>query len=291
LNIKPIAIQRTGKFDGKIRSMKISLVSAYDVFKTLGSSRKLKSDQIFNEVRITSDKTPKQRLYFQNLRKELDKRRSDGESNLTIKYVKGIPSIVNSAVQKKLISFTKFQLYYQNVRNLVSKLNTLTPLLCTSGLDIIAFTETWFYPSISTSELNFSNYTVFRCDRSYYCDSSSGRGGGVLIAVESTLICKVLNVSVKSIECVFVLINLGPNILILGCVYIPPLSPITHYEQFFISVNELFISNPKAKFVISFYNFKIFSVKKVTCIVVFNWFFRVNYIMIIGIIGFTIRLG
>lgn len=89
-----------GKFDGKIRPLKISLASASDVFKTLGSSRKLKSDQIFNAVRITSDKTPKQRLYFQNLRKELDKRRSDGESNLTIKYVKGIPSIVNSAVQK-----------------------------------------------------------------------------------------------------------------------------------------------------------------------------------------------
>jgi len=100
LDIKPFAIQRLGKFDGKIRPLKVSLASATDVFKTLGSSRKLKSDQIFNEVRIMSDKTPKQRLFFQNLRKELDKRRSDGESNITIKYVKGIPSIVNSAVQK-----------------------------------------------------------------------------------------------------------------------------------------------------------------------------------------------
>jgi len=100
LDIKPITIQRLGKFDGKIRHLKISLDSASDDFKILGSSRKLKSDQIFNEVRITSDKTPKQRLYLQNLRKELDKRRSDGESNLTIKYVKGIPSIIYSTVQK-----------------------------------------------------------------------------------------------------------------------------------------------------------------------------------------------
>jgi len=46
-----------------------------------------------------------------------------------------------------------------------------------------------------------------------------------------------------------VLINLGPNILILGCVYIPPLSPITLYEQFFKAVNEL-IWDPKAKFVL-----------------------------------------
>jgi len=57
-------------------------------------------------------------------------------------------------------------------------------------------------------------------------------------------------VSVKSIEHVFVLINLGPNILILDCVYIPPLSPITLYEQIFKAVNGLFILNPKAKFVL-----------------------------------------
>jgi hypothetical protein len=116
-------------------------------------------------------------------------------------------------------------------------------------LDFIAFTETWLYPSISTSELNFSNYTVFHCDRSSL-SSSSGRGGSVLIAVKSTLIFKVLNFSVKNIEHVFVLINLGSNILILGCVYILPLSPLTLYEQFFKAVNELFISNPKAKFVL-----------------------------------------
>jgi len=131
----------------------------------------------------------------------------------------------------------------------MSKLNNLTPLLCTSGLDIIAFTGTWLYPSISMSELNFSNYTLFCCDRSSL-NSSSSRGGGVLIAVKSTLICKALNVSPKCIEHVFVLINLGPNILILSCVYITPLSPITLYEQFFKAVNELFISNPKAKFVL-----------------------------------------
>lgn len=46
------------------------------------------------------------------------------------------------------------------------------------------------------------------------------------------------------------LINLGPNTLILCWVYILSFSPITLYEQFFKAVNELFISNPKAKFVL-----------------------------------------
>lgn len=72
----------------------------------------------------------------------------------------------------------------------------------------------------------------------------------MLIAIKSTLICKVLNVSVKNVEHVFVQLNLGPNILIIGCVYIPPVSPLILYEQFFNAVNELFISYPKAKFVL-----------------------------------------
>jgi len=36
---------------------------------------------MFKEVKITSDKTPKQRLFFQNLRNELNSRHSNGESN------------------------------------------------------------------------------------------------------------------------------------------------------------------------------------------------------------------
>jgi len=47
-------------------------------------------------VRITSDKTPKQREHFQNLRKEVSEWRLNGESNLSIKYNKGIPSIIST---------------------------------------------------------------------------------------------------------------------------------------------------------------------------------------------------
>ncbi|CAI6352311.1 unnamed protein product [Macrosiphum euphorbiae] len=130
--------------------------------------------------------------------------------------------------------------------SIVSKLNTFIPLLFTSGFDIIAFTETLLHPFISTAELNFKNYTIFCGDRCSL-NSSSGQSGGVLIAIKSTLICTFLNVSVKSVEHVFVQLNLGPNTLILGCVYIPTLSPLSLYEQFFVAVNELFISNPKAK--------------------------------------------
>lgn len=100
VNVQPVTAHRLGKPNGKIRPLKVTLNSTSDVFKILGSSRHLKSDQILGEVRITSDKTPKQREYFQNLRKELNNRRSNGESNLTIKYIKGVPSISSSNVQK-----------------------------------------------------------------------------------------------------------------------------------------------------------------------------------------------
>lgn len=100
VDIKPVTVHRLGRPNGKPRPLKATLNTTSDVFKILGSSRRLKSDQIFNEVRIISDKTPKQREYFQNLRKELDARRLNGESNLSIKYYKGVPSIISSAAQK-----------------------------------------------------------------------------------------------------------------------------------------------------------------------------------------------
>ncbi|KAF0748723.1 Reverse transcriptase domain-containing protein [Aphis craccivora] len=119
--------------------------------KILGSSRRIKSDQSFNDVRIASDKTPKQREYFQNLCKELNERRSNGE---------------------------------------------------------------------------------------------------VLVAVRSHLNSKILNITVKCIEHVFVQIKLRFNVFIICCVYIPPLSPVALHEQFFLSINELYLSNPKAKFIL-----------------------------------------
>ncbi|XP_050548524.1 uncharacterized protein LOC126910198, partial [Daktulosphaira vitifoliae] len=72
LNIKPVTVHRLGKSNVKTRPLKATFNTASDVFKILGSSRHLKSNQTFNEVRITSDKTPKQREYFQNLRTELN---------------------------------------------------------------------------------------------------------------------------------------------------------------------------------------------------------------------------
>jgi len=140
-------------------------------------------------------------------------------------------------------------MYYQNVRSIVSKLNILIPNLIASAFDIIALSETWLSLSVLNSELNFNNYIIYRSDRSSL-NSVYKRGGGVLVAVRSHLKSKMLNVTVNCIEQVFVQIQMGSNLFIICCIYIPPTSPLILYEQFFLSINELYLSNPKAKFIL-----------------------------------------
>jgi hypothetical protein len=99
-DIKPIKISRLGKPNNKSRPLKIELQAASEVFKILGLSRNLKSDQNFKDIRLASDKTPYQREFLRDLRNQLSVRISKGEPNLTIKYYKGQPTIVSSVVQK-----------------------------------------------------------------------------------------------------------------------------------------------------------------------------------------------
>jgi hypothetical protein len=52
-DIKPTKISRLGKPNNKSRPLKIELQAALNVFKILGLSRKLKSDQNFKDIRLT----------------------------------------------------------------------------------------------------------------------------------------------------------------------------------------------------------------------------------------------
>ena len=47
--------------------------------------------------------------------------------------------------------------------------------------DIIVLTETWLVDEMRDSELNLTNYNIFRSDR---CPLVASRGGGVLIAIK-----------------------------------------------------------------------------------------------------------
>lgn len=58
----------------------------------------------FNALKIKSDETFAQREYLAHLKKELQRRVEDGETTLTIKYVKGVPKIINKSNENENIS-------------------------------------------------------------------------------------------------------------------------------------------------------------------------------------------
>jgi len=94
-------------------------------------------------------------------------------------------------------------LYYQNVRSLVTKIDKLIPIINTSFFNTISFYENWLSGNISNTELNFNNYTIYRCDRSL-SNSNCNVSSEVLIAIYSSLKSKILNVSINNFEHLFV---------------------------------------------------------------------------------------
>lgn len=60
------------------------------------SAEELAQADRFSEILISHDRTQKERLLLNDLRQTLDRRTKAGESNLTIKYINGIPKIVNN---------------------------------------------------------------------------------------------------------------------------------------------------------------------------------------------------
>lgn len=137
--------------------------------------------------------------------------------------------------------------YYQNVRGLRSKLNQLAQSISysTNACDVIALTETWLSNDLGDSELSLTGYTVFRCDRSH---KTSGylRGGGVLIAVRSTLKCNRIVLQEENIEQVFVLLELAGRTVIIAAVYLPPSSNIDLFERHCKTVHDVIMTYPRA---------------------------------------------
>jgi hypothetical protein len=86
---KPLKVIRLGQLNaGKPRPVKI-------IFQNCETTRHLLKNRskLSNNIKLYGDQTPAQRSYMQNLQKELKKREQDGESNLSIKYIKGVPTI------------------------------------------------------------------------------------------------------------------------------------------------------------------------------------------------------
>ncbi|CAI6355055.1 unnamed protein product [Macrosiphum euphorbiae] len=107
--------------------------------------------------------------------------------------------------------------------------------------DIIILTETWLTPDISDSELGFSGFQVIRLDRNHN-NSTSTRGGGVLIAIKNTRSFQPISLTVSNVEQVFVLLSLNSGHLLVGGVYLPPRSPLSVVESHTTSVEHIISS-------------------------------------------------
>lgn len=67
-----------------------------DVFKLFSSQHKLKSNSSWKDLRFSSGCTKQQQDHKSQLRQELLRRRSVSKANLILKFIRGIPTIINS---------------------------------------------------------------------------------------------------------------------------------------------------------------------------------------------------
>lgn len=79
----------------KPRPIKVKLNSSLDAVKVL--KNKYKTRNLDSPIRIAADSTPMQRDILKNVKLELERRISNGEKDITIRYVKGVPTIVQTS--------------------------------------------------------------------------------------------------------------------------------------------------------------------------------------------------
>lgn len=76
------------------RPVKVIFHHEIDVIKCIRNVKKLKSSEHFQNISISFDRTPRQLNLYKQLKHEMDERARNGETNLKIKYVNGIPKII-----------------------------------------------------------------------------------------------------------------------------------------------------------------------------------------------------
>ncbi len=116
-----------------------------------------------------------------------------------------------------------------NFRSLLNKKDTVNNLIhslsLTHNLDIIFGTETWLSDKVTNSELNLTDYDIYRRDR------TERAGGGVFLCIKKSLNSTLIHKS-KLTESIFVKINRPGKIpILLCCTYRPPDSSLDDCEK------------------------------------------------------------
>ena len=115
-----------------------------------------------------------------------------------------------------------------NVRSLWSKFDLLKPLIQSSGLTLMSFSETWLTSDMNNNYIEIPGYICLRQDRTWIENGNVKKGGGVCCYIKNNICTSSIefydyNRSTKDIEILWLSINI-PNCkkLIVGNVYRPP---------------------------------------------------------------------
>lgn len=93
-NIKAI---RIGKFDESKnfpRPVKVTVSDESTVHEIIHKARNLKSTANYKNINISLDRTPRQIELYRTVKRQLNERIAAGETNLRIKYIRGVPKVV-----------------------------------------------------------------------------------------------------------------------------------------------------------------------------------------------------
>ncbi|XP_044764402.1 uncharacterized protein LOC123320969 [Coccinella septempunctata] len=138
---------------------------------------------------------------------------------------------------------SNIKLYYQNTRGLRSKTVQFFHNVVSTDYNVICLTETWLKGGVLSGELFPGGYQVFRRDRG---DAVSVKkdGGGVLVAVDSSLDASHHPELQSTAEDVWVSIKSGDKLVYIVCAYLPP-SDKSSYHSFLnnFESNQQLISN------------------------------------------------
>lgn len=116
------------------------------------------------------------------------------------------------------------------MRGLRTKLPELSTSLSTHAVryDIVILVETWLTENFYSAELGLSGYNIYRCDRSRLT-STAERGGGILVAVSSSIVSSSIAPIRNNIEQLLVRVSGREGSHIIGAMYLPPVSPPVTY--------------------------------------------------------------
>ncbi|XP_031330766.1 uncharacterized protein LOC116161527 [Photinus pyralis] len=131
----------------------------------------------------------------------------------------------------------KLSLCHLNSRSLISTFHYFSDLVTDCNFDIIAVSETWLKPTISSASVQLPGYDLLRADR-------PTKGGGLCFYIKSHLKLKIINLDFlpdneNSIEQLWISITINKIKVAVGVVYKPPNVSTTHLNELELTLSHL----------------------------------------------------